>query len=174
MSTHTPQPSRPQPPLTDATAPERDRVRFEPLNVLWLDTLLPVEQQAYSHPWSRGNFIDAMAAGNETQLLVDARGELVGYFVAMIVLDEVHLLNITVAPSRQRQGWARILLDALALWARQRKAQWIWLEVRESNVRARSIYAAHGYQEVGLRKNYYPMHDGPREHAVLMSLKLWP
>jgi len=174
MSTHTPQPSRPQPPLTDATAPERDSVRFEPLNVLWLDSLLPVEQQAYSHPWSRGNFIDAMAAGYETQLLVDARGELVGYFVAMIVLDEVHLLNITVAPARQRQGWARILLDALALWARQRQAHWIWLEVRESNVRARSIYAAHGYQEVGLRKNYYPMHDGPREHAVLMSLKLWP
>ena len=107
-------------------------------------------------------------------LLVDAQGGLVGYFVAMIVLDEVHLLNITVAPARQRQGWARILLDALALWSRQRQAQWIWLEVRESNVRARSIYAAHGYQEVGLRKNYYPMHDGPREHAVLMSLKLWP
>src|SRR5256885_8210283 len=96
MSTHTPQPSRPQPPLTDAPAPERDSVRFEPLNVLSLDMLLPVEQQAYSHPWSRGNFIDAMAAGNEAQLLVDARGELVGYFVAMIVLDEVHLLNITV------------------------------------------------------------------------------
>ena len=174
MSTHTPQPSRPLPPLTDALASERDSVRFEPLNVLWLDTLLPVEQQAYSHPWTRGNFIDAMAAGYETQLLVDAQGGLVGYFVAMIVLDEVHLLNITVAPARQRHGWARILLDALALWSRQRQAQWIWLEVRESNVRARSIYAAHGYQEVGLRKNYYPMHDGPREHAVLMSLKLWP
>ena len=174
MSTHTPQPSRPLPPLTDALASERDSVRFEPLNVLWLDTLLPVEQQAYSHPWTRGNFIDARAAGYETQLLVDAQGGLVGYFVAMIVLDEVHLLNITVAPARQRQGWARILLDALALWSRQRQAQWIWLEVRESNVRARSIYAAHGYQEVGLRKNYYPMHDGPREHAVLMSLKLWP
>ena len=174
MSTHTPQPSRPLPPLTDALASERDSVRFEPLNVLWLDTLLPVEQQAYSHPWTRGNFIDAMAAGYETQLLVDAQGGLVGYFVAMIVLDEAHLLNITVAPARQRQGWARILLDALALWSRQRQAQWIWLEVRESNVRARSIYAAHGYQEVGLRKNYYPMHDGPREHAVLMSLKLWP
>lgn len=174
MSTHTPQPSRPLPPLTDALASERDSVRFEPLNVLWLDTLLPVEQQAYSHPWTRGNFIDAMAAGYETQMLVDAQGGLVGYFVAMIVLDEVHLLNITVAPARQRQGWARILLDALALWSRQRQAQWIWLEVRESNVRARSIYAAHGYQEVGLRKNYYPMHDGPREHAVLMSLKLWP
>lgn len=172
MSTHSPQPARPQPPPPDVAA--SGQVRFEPLNVLWLDALLPVEQQAYSHPWTRGNFIDAMAAGYECQLLVDDRGELLGYFVAMTVLDEVHLLNITVAPAHQRQGWARILLDALALWARQRQAQWIWLEVRESNARARSIYAAHGFQEVGLRKNYYPMHDGPREHAVLMSLKLWP
>lgn len=147
-------------------------VRFEPLNVLWLDSLLPVEQQAYSHPWTRGNFIDAMAAGYECQLLVNGQGELLGYFVAMAVLDEVHLLNITVAPAHQRQGWARVLLDALALWARQRKAQWIWLEVRESNTRARTIYATHGFGEVGMRKNYYPMHDGPREHAVLMSLQL--
>ncbi|WP_027016930.1 ribosomal protein S18-alanine N-acetyltransferase [Comamonas composti] len=165
-------------PSTSSTPADRqgsvpERVRFEPLNALWLDHLLPVEHQAYSHPWSRGNFIDAMAAGNETQLLVSDQGELVGYFVAMVVLDEVHLLNITVAPAYQRQGWARILLDALALWARQRQARWIWLEVRESNLRARAIYSTHGFQEVGLRKNYYPMHDGPREHAVLMSLELW-
>lgn len=171
MSTHSPQPARPLPP-TDVPASEQ--VRFEPLNMLWLDSLLPVEQQAYSHPWSRGNFIDAMAAGYECQLLVDGRGELLGYYVAMAVLDEVHLLNITVSPAHQRQGWARILLDALALWARQRQSQWVWLEVRESNARARAIYAAHGFHEVGQRKNYYPMHDGPREHAVLMSLKLWP
>jgi ribosomal-protein-alanine N-acetyltransferase len=174
MSTHSPQPARQPLPLSDTLVPDPDSVRFEPLNALWLDSLLPVEQQSYSHPWTRGNFIDAMAAGYETQLLVNARGELLGYFVAMIVLDEVHLLNITVAPAHQRQGWARVLLDALALWSRQRQAQWIWLEVRESNVRARAIYAAHGFHEVGLRKNYYPMHDGPREHAVLMSLKLWP
>ncbi|WP_280191421.1 ribosomal protein S18-alanine N-acetyltransferase [Delftia sp. PS-11] len=170
MSLHPPQSATP------AQAPcgmaGHGHVRFEPLNVLWLDSLLPVEQQAYSHPWTRGNFIDAMAAGYECQLLVNGQGELLGYFVAMAVLDEVHLLNITVAPAHQRQGWARVLLDALALWARQRKAQWIWLEVRESNTRARTIYATHGFGEVGMRKNYYPMHDGPREHAVLMSLQL--
>ena len=72
------------------------------------------------------------------------------------------------------QGWARVMLDALALWARGRSAQWIWLEVRLSNARARAIYARHGFQEVGQRKNYYPSAEGPREHAVLMSLKLWP
>ena len=152
----------------------QDLVHFEPLSPLWLDTLLPIEQQAYSHPWTRGNFQDAMQAGYEAQLLVSDTHELLGYFVAMIVLDEVHLLNITVNPAHQRQGWARVMLDALALWARGRSAQWIWLEVRLSNARARAIYARHGFQEVGQRKNYYPSAEGPREHAVLMSLKLWP
>lgn len=149
-------------------------VHFEPLSALWLDTLLPIEEQAYAHPWSRGNFQDAMVAGYEVQLLVDANHQLLGYFVAMSVLDEVHLLNITVNPAHQRQGWARLLLDALALWSRQKNAQWIWLEVRESNQRAREVYVKHGFTEVGLRKNYYPNPNGPRENAVLMSLKLWP
>lgn len=149
-------------------------VHFEPLSALWLDTLLPVEEQAYAHPWSRGNFQDAMVAGYEVQLLVDANHQLLGYFVAMSVLDEVHLLNITVNPAHQRQGWARLLLDALALWSRQKNAQWIWLEVRESNQRAREVYLKHGFTEVGLRKNYYPNPNGQRENAVLMSLKLWP
>ena len=149
-------------------------VHFEPLNALWLDTLLPIEEQAYSHPWSRGNFQDAMNAGYEIQLLVDDKHQLLGYFVAMTVLDEVHLLNITVNPAHQRQGWARLMLDALALSSRQKNAQWLWLEVRVSNQRARNIYADNGFQEVGQRKNYYPSPDGPRENAVLMSLKLWP
>ncbi|MEX8194997.1 ribosomal protein S18-alanine N-acetyltransferase [Comamonas guangdongensis] len=147
-------------------------VHFEPLSALWLDTLLPIEEQAYTHPWTRGNFQDAMVAGYEMQLLVDAKHQLLGYFVAMSVLDEVHLLNITVNPAHQRQGWARVMLDALALWARQKNAQWIWLEVRQSNSRAREVYARHGFAEVGLRKNYYPNPEGPRENAVLMSRKL--
>ena len=50
-------------------------------------------------------------------------------------VDEVHLLNITVAPDYQGQGWGRVMLDALALWARGQGAQWLWLEVRTSNAR---------------------------------------
>ena len=149
-------------------------VHFEPLSVLWLDNLLPIEEQSYSHPWSRSNFQDSMNAGYETQLLVNHKHELLGYFVAMTVLDEVHLLNITVSPAHQHQGWGKLMLDALALSARQKNAQWIWLEVRSSNERARKIYADNGFVEVGQRKNYYPCTDGPRENAVLMSLKLWP
>lgn len=161
-------------PASTPASVDQEEFRFAPLTTDWLDALLPIEQQAYSHPWTRGNFIDALAAGYEAQLLLGAGDQLLGYFVAMPVLDEVHLLNITVAPAHQGRGWARVMLDGLTLWSRQRKALWLWLEVRESNARARAIYEKHGYLQIAERKNYYPAIDGQREHAIIMSKKLWP
>ena len=152
-------------------ADAKPQARFEPLNLGQLDTLLAVEQRAYTNPWTRGNFIDALASGYETQLLMGG-DHLLGYFVAMMGVDEVHLLNLTVNPDYQRQGWARVLLEALALWSRGRSAQWLWLEVRASNERAQHIYVTHGFRRVGERKRYYPAENGQREDAVVMSLAL--
>jgi ribosomal-protein-alanine N-acetyltransferase len=87
-------------------------------------------------------------------------------------VDEVHLLNITVALEYQRQGWARVMLDALTLWARGQAAEWLWLEVRVGNLRAIEVYEAHGYRRVGQRKQYYPAVNGQREGALVMSLRL--
>ncbi len=151
--------------------PTATQVAFEPLTPERLDELLVIEQATYAHPWTRGNFIDALAAGYQAQLLV-AGAQILGYFVAMPGVQEAHLLNITVAPAFQRQGWAQVMLDALALWARGQGAQWLWLEVRASNQRARQVYEAHGYRRVGLRKNYYPAAGGEREDALVMSLPL--
>ena len=145
--------------------------RWEALTPDTLDRLMQVEQQAYSHPWTRGNFLDALASGYETRLLW--RGdELLGYFVAMPGVEETHLLNITVAPSHQRQGWAKRLLDALVDWSRGQQAQWLWLEVRVSNHRAIAVYEAYGFRRVGERKRYYPAAHGEREDALVMSLRL--
>lgn len=144
---------------------------FEPLSEGWLDALLVVECSAYRQPWSRGNFTDSLKAGYQAQMLL-AGDTLLGYFVAMKGVDEVHLLNITVAPAFQGQGWGRIMLDALAVWARGQGAQWVWLEVRASNVRAMQVYEHHNYRRVGERKGYYPATDGQREDAVVMSCPL--
>lgn len=145
--------------------------RLEPLEAMRLEQVLRIEQRAYPHPWTRGNFLDALKSGYHARVLL-AGEELLGYYVAMQGVDEVHLLNITVSPDYQQQGWGRIMLDALAIWARGLDAQWLWLEVRVSNVRAIAIYEAHGYRRVGLRKNYYPAGHGQREDAVVMSLRL--
>ena len=145
--------------------------QFEPLTEARLDEVVAIETSAYEHPWTRGNFADSLRSGYQAQLL-GADGVVIGYFVAMMGVDEVHLLNITVAPVFQGQGWGRVLLDALALWARGQGAQWLWLEVRASNSRAQRIYEHHGYRRVGERKGYYPAGHGNREDAVVMSLKL--
>ncbi len=150
---------------------ERPSARFEPLLADRLDEVVLVEQRAYAHPWTRANFLDALHSGYQAQMLM-AGDALLGYFVAMKGVDEVHLLNITVAPEYQRQGWSRVMLDALAIWARGQAAQWLWLEVRVGNTRAMQVYEAHGYRRVGQRKNYYPSGHGQREDAVVMSLRL--
>lgn len=145
--------------------------QFLPMTEERLDEVVHIERLVYAHPWTRGNFSDSLRSGYQAQLLV-ADAQLIGYFVAMKGVDEVHLLNITVAPHHQGQGWGRMILDALALWSRSQQAQWLWLEVRLSNERAQRIYEQHGYRRVGERRRYYPAAAGRREDAVVMSLKL--
>jgi ribosomal-protein-alanine N-acetyltransferase len=145
--------------------------QFEPVTEARLDELVAIERAAYVHPWTRGNFADSIRSGYQAQLLY-ADDVVLGYFVAMKGVDEVHLLNITVAPEYQGQGWGRLMLDALAIWSRGQDAQWLWLEVRVGNTRAQRIYERHGYRRVGERKGYYPDGEGRREDAVVMSLKL--
>lgn len=149
-------------------APE---AQFEALTLARLPEVMRVEKLAYAHPWTEANFRDALGAGYQAQM-VTAAGQLLGYFVAMKGVDEVHLLNITVAPAYQRQGWARLMLEALAIWARGEGALWLWLEVRAGNRRAMQVYEQHGFRRVGQRKAYYPAGSGKREDAIVMSMRL--
>lgn len=153
---------------------------FEPLTALWLDEVMQIEQQAYAHPWNRANFADSIQTGYQMQVLTASTASgadkqpILGYFVAMQGFEEVHLLNITVAPEHQGRGWARAMLEALVVWSRGQAAQWLWLEVRASNTRALKVYKDHGFNLVSVRQDYYPA--GPkangREDAIVMSLKL--
>lgn len=168
-----------------AAAQAERRVAFEPMTTPDLDAVHALEMSAYAHPWSRKHFRDSLQAGYPAVMLLgeslpgentaseraDGR-RLLGYLVAMSGVDEVHLLNITVAPAHQRQGWARFMLDALALWSRGQQAHWLWLEVRESNAPARRLYEGYGFKQVGVRKGYYPTGHIQREDAVVMSLQL--
>jgi ribosomal-protein-alanine N-acetyltransferase len=136
-----------------------------------LDAVVAVEHSAYSYPWSRGNFIDSLAAGYLAEVLVDAGAAVVGYFVAMTGVDELHLLNITIAPAWQGQGHGRALLAAVQQHGLAQGLASLWLEVRHSNERARALYRQLGFAEVGLRRGYYPA-AVRREDAVVMSLNL--
>ena len=165
-------------------APARADVRLEPMLVEQLEEVLAVERRAYDFPWSHGNFVDSLAAGHLARRLLDVRGRLLGYFIAMQGAGEMHLLNLSVAPEQQRRGHARALLDTLLAECRARGLRPLWLEVRAGNRRARALYAGYGFAEVGVRRGYYParseaqMPAGPaspcREDAVVMSLDVGP
>jgi ribosomal-protein-alanine N-acetyltransferase len=142
------------------------------MNVRDLDAVAAIEALAYSFPWTRGNFVDSLAAGYRARVLALPGAGVVAYTVAMAGVDELHLLNLTVAPPWQRRGLALRLLGDLEAHARDRALRTIWLEVRQGNERARSVYRRRGFDEVGLRRGYYPAPHGRREDAIVMSLQL--
>jgi ribosomal-protein-alanine N-acetyltransferase len=158
----------------------------QPMRVPDLTEVIAVERQAYPVPWTHGNFVDSLAAGYVAEVLRGPRAqaglggaarpgghtELLGYWVAMPGVDEMHLLNITVVPAWQGRGLAVAMLDRLVAACRERGLVQLWLEVRVSNERAREVYRRYGFAEVGRRRAYYPVQQGRREDAVLMSLQV--
>jgi ribosomal-protein-alanine N-acetyltransferase len=146
--------------------------RLEKMTTAHLDAVMAIENEAYPFPWTRGNFIDSLASGYPAQVLFDSdhRRRAIGYFVAMEGVDEMHLLNLTVAPEAQSQGHGRFMLDVLVDLCRQRRALQLWLEVRQSNPRARALYQRYGFRDMGVRRGYYPAAAGQREDALVMSL----
>jgi ribosomal-protein-alanine N-acetyltransferase len=145
-----------------------------PMAVQLLDAVVGIEVRAYPFPWSRANFVDSIAAGHLTHCLVAPDGELLGYQVAMAGFEEWHLLNVTISPDHEGRGLATQLLHRLIDHARSTGAEWLWLEVRPSNVRARRLYAHLGFAEIGVRRGYYPDAAGRREDALVLRLPLQP
>lgn len=148
--------------------------RLEPMRVADLPAVLAIEAAAYDFPWTRGNFLDSLHAGYLARLLYDEPGALAGYFVAMAGVDEMHLLNLSVAPALQGRGHARWMLDALCDHCRSQAASMLWLEVRTGNARARRLYRRYGFNEIGVRRAYYPAAAATREDAIVMSLAVRP
>jgi ribosomal-protein-alanine N-acetyltransferase len=145
---------------------------IRPMTVAALDGVVALELLVYPFPWSRGNFVDSLAAGYTARTLNGPGGELIGYCIAMRGVEEMHLLNITIAPPARRRGHARRMLGELVGVCRDQGARRLWLEVRQSNVDALATYLRLGFAHVGVRKGYYPAPEGRREDAVVMSLAI--
>lgn len=137
-----------------------------------IDQILKIEEDVYSHPWTRGNFLDSFYSGHDACGLRNKSEDLLGYFVLMAILDEMHLLNFSIAAECQRQGFARILLDQMCERAREKNILSVLLEVRVGNQRAVDVYQRYGFTEIGRRKGYYPATDGVREDAIVMRIEL--
>jgi ribosomal-protein-alanine N-acetyltransferase len=148
----------------------RPELRIRPLGERDLDAVVAIERELYEFPWTVGNFRDSLAAGYSCWVTRSVDG-VVAYAVMMIGAGEAHLLNLSVATPWQRHGHAKRLLEHLMDVARSYGARALLLEVRPSNAAARELYARYGFEQVGVRRGYYPARDG-REDALLLTYPL--
>ncbi len=148
----------------------RPDIVLRPMQMEDLEAVMQIEPTIYSHPWSRGNFSDSLQSGYSAWVMLQAQ-RIIGYALIMMVLDEAHLLNLSVAKSHQQQGLGRYLLAYMIAMARRHKAINLFLEVRVSNTSAITLYESMGFCEMAIRRGYYPAQQG-REDAMLMGLAL--
>jgi len=143
---------------------------LRPMQMDDLDAIMQIEPTIYSHPWTRGNFSDSLNSGYSAWVL-EENGEIIGYSLMMLVMDEAHLLNLSIAKTQQKRGLGRYLLEHMLKIAKNHKAANMFLEVRPSNISAIALYENMGFCEMAVRRGYYPAAHG-REDAVLMGLAL--
>ena len=148
----------------------KPRLEFAPMREGDIDAVDAAEQRAYAYPWTRSNFIDSLKAGHSSWACRED-GDLVGYAVLMMVVDEAHLLNVTVLPEHQRRGLGSELLAHLLAVARGHGAVRMLLEVRPGNDSGFALYRRFLFSEIGRRRGYYPGDNG-REDAIVMARDL--
>jgi ribosomal-protein-alanine N-acetyltransferase len=136
--------------------------------------LAALEADCYTHPWTLKQFSEEVSYGSPGAVLVlrglrpsGSWGDVRGYCVYRLVVDEMHILNVAVAPPLRRRGLARWMLHLAIARAARDGARKALLEVRGSNLGARALYRGLGFEAVGRRPAYY---SEPREDAVLLSL----
>jgi len=135
-----------------------------------LDAVLRIEREVHAHPWTAGNFSDALRSKYVCKVY-ENEDRMLGYAVLMLAVDEAELLDIAIAAGQQRHGWGRKLLEEMMALARRQNMQRMVLEVRASNAAAIALYRKAGFSDIGLRRDYYPAVNG-REDAILMGREL--
>jgi len=144
--------------------------KLRPLVVADLDAIMEIEQRAYDFPWSQGIFRDCLRVGY-CCWCHEIDNEIHAYGVMSVAAGESHILNLTVRPESQRKGIGIKLMKHFLQLACRHNADTVMLEVRPSNTAAVRLYEKLGFNEIGVRRNYYPAGEG-REDALLLALSL--
>lgn len=137
-----------------------------------IDQVLAIEHASFSMPWSRNLFLSEFRSPSVSTLMVALADrtvrKLTGFIIFWNVEEEMHILNLAVAPEFRRQGIARKLVLSALAHARSRGARRAFLEVRASNTAAQKLYSSLGFTGTAIRRGYY---DSPIEDAVVMTLE---
>ena len=143
---------------------------FRPMCEPDLAEVIGIEQTAYRFPWSNRIFRDCLRVGYSCWVFEEDH-RIIGYGIISVTVGECHVLNLCISPEYQGRGFGLALLEFLMDIAREHKAETAFLEVRPSNRYGLRLYRKAGFDEVGLRKNYYPHEDG-REDAIILARNL--
>ncbi|MDD7569842.1 MAG: ribosomal protein S18-alanine N-acetyltransferase [[Actinobacillus] rossii] len=144
---------------------------ISPIQEKDFEQLFDIEQAAHLVPWSMGTLKNNMGE-RYLNLKIECNDQIVGFAICQTVLDEATLFNIAIHPNYQGQKLGFTLLNALIEQLRNKGILTLWLEVRESNQNAIRLYEKLNFNEVDIRKNYYPTPNGKRENAVIMAAYL--
>lgn len=140
------------------------------LNELNIDELVSLEEKCFSSPWTKNMFLGDLKSEHTYYLgAFSENKDLIGYIGMWDVGDTGEITNVAVHPQYRRRGIASLLITELHNICIDKCISYINLEVRESNNNAVSLYEKHGFETVGLRKNYY---KNPTENAILMTKTL--
>ena len=145
---------------------------IRPMSEADVPAVIAVENAAYEHPWTENIFRDCLKVAYYCCVLENDDG-VIGHGVMSAAVGECHLLNICIHPDYQRQGYGQQLVDYLLNLAYHARVRIAYLEVRVSNLAAKSLYLKRGFREIGIRKNYYPG-EGEREDALILVLDMNP
>lgn len=145
--------------------PEKNEIHIREMLESDLSAVAQIEREIFSLPWSQQGFADSIAQENTCYLVAQISGKIAGYCGFLQVLDEADITNVAVQESYRRQGAAEMLLGRLLEEGEKRGVRAFTLEVRESNQEAISLYRKLGFEQAGIRKNFY---DFPKEDAVIM------
>ncbi|OQW92188.1 MAG: ribosomal-protein-alanine N-acetyltransferase [Beggiatoa sp. IS2] len=136
-----------------------------------LPNILAIENATYDFPWTRQIFQDCLRIGYRAWVLEQDR-KVTGYGLMTVGAGEAHLLNLCIHPNYQRCGYGRCLLEHLLKLAKHEAVDTLFLEVRPSNQAAIQLYTQVGFNQVGIRRGYYPSGNNAREDAIILAIAL--
>ena len=134
-----------------------------------VEQIAELEKLCFSDPWSENSIASELCNPLSLWLVAEAAGTVVGYVGSQTVMSETDMMNIAVHPDCRRQGVAAALVNALIASLKDAGSHSLTLEVRASNAPAKALYGTLGFQQVGLRRNYY---HNPKEDALILR-KEW-
>lgn len=142
-------------------------IYIRPMQHTDIEAIIEIERRAYEFPWHVGVFRDCLSVGY-CCWVIEREGVLVAYGVMIVAARESHLLNLCVDPDFRQMGLGKRLLNRLLDTALDHNANMTFLEVRPSNFAAIKLYLEAGFNEIGIRRNYYPARIG-REDALVFA-----